>query len=230
VIALALELSSRHGSAALLSGQEILAEETWDEKDFRGQHVFKILPGMLRKAALSLDVIDVFAVGRGPGSYSGMRVAITAAQGFALPGTKTVYTLSSGEALAQEIAVAGRDEAGQPRPTDAATIAIVGDARRGTVWFGVFEVRDQGLSQVKSWTVLAPDKLAAELPPGTLVVSPDWHKLSPILKGLNIKCLEQDCFPKARIVGQLALRKIELGLPSEPLVPIYTQPAVAAKL
>ena len=67
----------------------------------------------------------------------------------------------------------------------------------------------------------------AELPFGTLVVSPDWHKLSPILKGLNLKCLEQDCFPKAKYVGQLALRKMELGLPSEPLTPIYTQPAVA---
>ena len=75
-----------------------------------------------------------------------------------------------------------------------------------------------------------PVKLAVELPPGTLVVSPDWHKLSPVLKGLNLKCLEQDFFPKARFVGQLALRKIELGLPSEPLLPIYTQPAVAMKL
>jgi len=220
MIALALELSSRHGSAALLSGHEILAEETWDEKDFRGQHVFRVLPGMLRKASLSLDVIDVFAVGRGPGSYSGMRVAITAARAFALPGQKTVYTLSSGEALAQEIADLKK----------VSSIAIVGDARRGTVWFGVFEVRDQVLAQVKSWAVLAPDKLAAELPPETLVVSPDWQKLSPVLKGSNFKCLEQDHFPKARIVGQLALRKLELGLPGEPLVPIYTQPAVAMKL
>lgn len=217
MIALALELSSRHGSAALLSGREILAEETWDEKDFRGQHVFRVLPGMLRKASISLDAVEVFAVGRGPGSYSGMRVAITAAQGFALPGRKTVYTLSSGEALAREIA--DREKI--------SSIAIVGDARRGTVWFGVFDIRDQVVSQVKSWTVLAPDKLAAELPTGTLVVSPDWQKLSPVLKGLNLKCLEQDHFPKARIVGQLALRKLELGLPSEPLVPIYTQPAVA---
>lgn len=215
MIALALELSSRHGSAALLSGRELLAEETWDEKDFRGQHVFTVLPGMFHKASVSLDAVDVFAVGRGPGSYSGMRVAITAAQAFALPGRKTVYTLSSGEALAQEIA--DREKA--------SSIAVVGDARRGTVWFGVFEIRDQILAQMKSWTVLAPDKLAAELPPGTLGVSPDWHKLSSILKGLNLKCVEEDQFPKARIVGQLALRKLELGLPSEALVPIYTQPA-----
>ena len=217
MIALALELSSRHGSVALLSGHEVLAEETWDEKDFRGQHVFRVLPGMLRSASVTLEAIDLFAVGRGPGSYSGMRVALTAAQSFALPGRKTVYTISSGEALAREIA--DREKV--------SSIAIVGDARRGTVWFGLFEVRDQVLAQVKSWTVLPPDKLSAELPFGTLVVSPDRHKLSPILKGLNLRCLDQDCFPKAKYVGQLALRKLELGLPSEPLTPIYTQPAVA---
>ena len=217
MITLALELSSRHGSAALLAGREVLAEETWDEKDFRGQHVFSVLPGMLRSASVALDAVDLFAVGRGPGSYSGMRVAITAARSFALPGGKTVYTISSGEALAREIA--DREKV--------SSIAIVGDARRGTVWFGLFEVRDQVLAQVKSWTVLPPDKLSEELPRGTLVVSSDRHKLSPVFKGLNLKCLDQDCFPQAKYVGQLALRKMERGLPSEPLTPIYTQPAVA---
>jgi N6-L-threonylcarbamoyladenine synthase/tRNA threonylcarbamoyladenosine biosynthesis protein TsaB len=217
MIALALELSSRYGSAALLSGFEVLAEEIWDEKNFRGQHVFRVLPGMLRNASVTLEAVELFAVGRGPGSYSGLRVAITAAQSFALPGRKTVYALSSGEALAREIA--DRE--------NISPIAIVGDARRGTVWFGLFEVRDQALVQVKSWTVLPPDKLSAELPRDTLVVSSDMQKLSPFLKGLNLKRFEQDCFPKAKCVGQLALRKLELGQPSEPFTPIYTQPAVA---
>ncbi len=217
MIALAIELSSKHGSAAILSGREILAEETWDEKTVRGQHVFRILPGLLAKAAVSIEAVDVFAVGRGPGSYSGMRVAITAAQGFALPGRKIVYTVSSGEALAQEFMDSEK----------ASSVAIVGDARRGTVWFGVFESGGHGLSQIKPWTVCAPEKLAAELPPGTLVASPDWHKLSPVLTAMNLKCVERDVFPKARFVGQLALRKMEHGVPSEALVPIYTQPAVA---
>ena len=219
MIALALELSSRHGSAALISGHEILAEETWDEKDFRGQHVFRILPILFQNTSLSLDAVDVFAVGRGPGSYSGMRVAITASQAFALPGRKTVYTVSSGEALAQEIVNSGINS----------PVAIVGDARRGTVWFGIFQIGDQVLVQAKPWTVIVPDQLAAELPPGTLIVSPDWHKLSPVLKRPGLQCLEQDRFPTAGIVGRLALRKLELGLPSEALVPIYTQPAVAKK-
>ena len=219
MITLALELSSRRGSTALISGHEILAEETWDEKDFRGQHVFRVLPNLLRNASLSLDSIDVFAVGRGPGSYSGMRVAITAAQAFALPGRKTVYTVSSGEALAQEVV-----DSGATSP-----VAIVGDARRGTIWFGIFQIGNQILTQVKPWAVIEPNSLAAELPPGTVVVSPDGHKLSPVLHGLGLECLEQDRFPKASMVGRLAHRKLELGLPSEALVPIYTQPAVATK-
>ncbi len=219
MITLALELSSRHGSAALLSGRELLQEETWNEKDVRGQHVFKVLPAMLRKASLAMETIDVFAVGRGPGSYSGMRVAITAAQAFALPGQKTVFTVSSGEALAQEVAEAEK----------ASRVAVVGDARRGTVWFGVFENTGQGLSQIKPWTVCTPENLPAELSADTLIASPDLHKLSSILKELKLRHLEEDRFPKARFVGQLAVRKLELGLPSEALVPIYTQPAVAAK-
>ncbi len=219
MITLALELSSRHGSAALLSGRELLREETWHEKDVRGQRVFQILPGLLAGAAVSIEAVDLFAVGRGPGSYSGMRVAIAAAQAFALPGQKTVFTVSSGEALAQEVAEA----------ENASRVAVVGDARRDTVWFGVFENGGRGLSQIKPWTVCAPEKLAAELPPGTLVASPDRHKLAPVLKALNVRTVETDCFPKARIVGELALRKREQGVPSEALVPIYTQPAVAKK-
>ena len=131
-----------------------------------------------------------------------MRVAITAAQSFALPGGKTVYALSSGEALAQEIADREKNS----------SIAIVGDARRGMVWFGVFEVRAQILTPVKSWTVLSPDKLVSELPRDTLVVSSDRYKLSPILKELNLHCLEQDCFPQAKYVGQLCLAEDGFGL------------------
>jgi tRNA threonylcarbamoyladenosine biosynthesis protein TsaB len=217
MVTLALELSSRYGSAALLSGHELLAEETWDEKSCRNQPVFRVLPGMLRNASITLEDIHLFAVGRGPGSYSGMRIAITAAQSFALPGRETVHSLSSGEALAREIADL----------ENASSIAVVGDARRGTVWFGLFEVRNQILAQVKSWTVLSPDRLAAELPRETLVVSPEWDKLSPVLNGLSLPCLDRGCFPKAKYVGQLALRKLDMGLPSEPLTPIYTQPAVA---
>ena len=97
------------------------------------------------------------------------------------------------------------------------------------MWFGVFENTGQGLSQIKPWTVCTPENLPAELSADTLIASPDLHKLSSILKELKLRHLEEDRFPKARFVGQRAVRKLELGLPSEALVPIYTQPAVAAK-
>ena len=219
MIALAMEMSSATGSVALLRDGQVLGERSWHEKHVRAQHVFHAVPELLKESGLAVESIEAFLVGRGPGSYSGLRVAITASRALALPGGRLVYTVSSGEALAFELA---RDRKEGP-------IAIVGDARRGTLWFGLFEVKDRQLTCTGPWSVVASGDLASKLPAGCLVASPDWTRLGPVLSGLGgqgIHVEPRDCFPQARFVGELALGKWKAGVPSEALVPIYVHPAV----
>lgn len=220
MIALALESSSLRGSIALFTGDRLADEETWDEKEVRRQHVFEALPRLLARTSLKPEDIDLFIAGRGPGSYSGLRVALTAAQALALPGRKPVFTVSSGEALALE--TSEREQA--------SLVAVAGDARRETMWLGVFEMQNGELKTLKPWIVSAVCDVPRHLPAGCVVVSPDSSRLSAALAGLDVKhvrWIPEERYPGAAFVGKCGLAKLSRGLPSEPLTPIYMHPAVA---
>jgi len=112
----------------------------------RSQMIFDAVTDLLAGAGTSLGEVEAFAVGRGPGSYTGLRVSLTAANGWALPAGKTVWTVSSGAALAAEIL------ATQP---DRSSVVVWGDARRGQLWAGRFERGDQGPPhQTEDWQLL----------------------------------------------------------------------------
>ena len=104
MLILAIEQSSVLASVALLNDGRVLAAERWHCTWNRSQNVFDILPSLLKNASVRPENIDVFAAGTGPGSFSGSRVAVSVAQALALPGGKRAIGISSGEALARDIA------------------------------------------------------------------------------------------------------------------------------
>lgn len=219
MITLALELSSPRGSLALLRDAAVAAEETWVEPNARSLRLFHALPNLFRRAGIAPADVDQFVVGRGPGSYSGLRTAVTTAQGLALPGGRPVYAVSSGAALARTVAA----------ETGAAHVAVAGDARRGTLWIGVFRAGTSALAPVSDWIVVKPEDLAKHLPADCLLVSPDWNRLGAQLKPLapaSARWIEEERTPDARSVAALAFERIAAGLPSEPPTPIYMHPAV----
>ena len=222
MLTLAMELSTDQGSLAILKDREVIAEQAWLEKNVRHQHLFKALPELLNRVGVRIEEIDLFAAGRGPGNYSGLRVAITTAQALALPGKKKVFTVSSGEALAAEI-LADRSPP---------SLAIIGDARRDSLWYAFFEKQDDGVLQNQPWSLVRLEDLGRVLPSGCLAASPHFEQLQNVLPwpGLShVDWIRDNRYPTAHRVGQRALHKLELGLPSEELTPIYMHPAVDPK-
>lgn len=216
---LAIEISSRQGSVALSRGGKVVAEKTWSETLGSGQNLFTILPGLAQHAGLGLVDIDVFAVGRGPGAYSGLRTSLAAAQAAALPGKKQVYTVNSGEVLACEAM----------RDSDVPAIAIVGDARRERVWFRVFRCSGDRLIPEGDYALAALGELEEQLPADVLIASPDWSRLAEAIgeQGSPRRpWIEEDCYPSARALGMLVEERLKKNLPSEPLTPIYMHPPV----
>ena len=216
MIVLAIEMSSVENDLAILRDESVVVRRAWNARAFHHTQLFELLPLLLEEAGVSAADVDLFAVGRGPGSFSGTRVALTAAQALAMPGSKPVMAVSSGEALARELSAT----------TDAERIAIIGDARRDTIWLGVFDGKTGAPAQPAPWTVLPLPQLGAVLPAGTLVFSPDWHRLAPHWPA-NLVPPDADVFPSAEFVARLALERHTRGLASDPLVPIYLHPAVA---
>jgi hypothetical protein len=105
----------------------------------------------------------------------------------------------------------------------------MGDARRGTLWLGVFEVRDGEARTLKPWAAPAVRELPGLLPPGCVLVSPDAARLAPALDGLglsHVRWIPEDRCPTAEYVGRCGLGRVAKGMPSDPLSPIYMHPAV----
>jgi tRNA threonylcarbamoyladenosine biosynthesis protein TsaB len=206
MITLGIELSSRQGSVALLQDGVLLAEKTWLGERVRHNILFQTLETLLAEAHLSYGDISLYAVGRGPGSFSGMRMSFAVAQALALPGKTEVRAVSSGAALALAAA----------RETGARQIAVVGDARRGQVWIGFFQALENETIQLSDeWKLIPYEEV--EVPAGTRVISPEAERLVEFFPNIG-----NPRFPLASDVAKLASAQDN----SEPLEPLYMHPPV----
>ena len=153
---LALECSTEQAGAALLSDGSLAASRPVETGRRRSQGLFDAVEALLRDAGWAWEDVEAIATGRGPGSYMGLRVSLTAAQGWALPGGKTVWAVSSAAALAAEWL--------EEHPDETKAVAS-GAARRGMIWAGCFE-RAGGLAvrRIGEWRLLPAEERAAAWP------------------------------------------------------------------
>ncbi len=215
----ALELSSRQGSVALWQDGAVLAAETWAEPRGAGTLVFELLPRAMAAAGWAWREVDAYGVSRGPGTYSGLRTALTVAQALALPDQKPVHAVNSGEVLAWGVA---RDHA-------APTVAVVGDARRGQAWWAVFAHRGAQWVAVSDYALTAWPDLDAALPRDALRASAEWTRMAALLPPaapVAGQWIARDVFPSAADVAARVADRMAAGVPSEPLVPLYLHAAV----
>ena len=218
MITLGIECSSRQGSVALLKDGVLLAEKSWIAERVRHNTIFQTLEDLIGEADISYNNISLYAVGRGPGSFSGMRMSFAVAQALALPNKTEVRAVSSGAALALVVAREGVEK-----------IAVVGDARRSQVWIGLFNVdavssprsAEEGKNAVRTprlqffedWKLVPYDEV--KVAEGTMGVSPEAERLTEIFPDIG-----EARFPHAREVAELAAKS------NEPLEPLYMHPPV----
>ena len=83
MLMLSLDASSQAATAALLSDGAILCEYTQNQPKTQSVKLLPMIEQMLSDCSLTLDCIDVFACGVGPGSFTGVRIGVATARGFA---------------------------------------------------------------------------------------------------------------------------------------------------
>ena len=105
VLVLALDTTSRSGSAAVVQDGELVGEIVGDGSRTHGERLPLDLMRVLETASVRLDAVDLLAVAAGPGSFTGLRVGIAAMQGLAMAIDRRIVPISALEALA----IAGAD-------------------------------------------------------------------------------------------------------------------------
>lgn len=131
---LALDTSSAQCSVALLLDGQIDSRAVATARD-HAQLLLPMVDELLGAAGVALASLHGIAFGRGPGSFTGVRIAAAVTQGLAAGAALPVLPVSSLRALALQ-AQRRVDESGTQRP-DGALLACM-DARMGELYWGVF--------------------------------------------------------------------------------------------
>ncbi|MCJ8501732.1 tRNA (adenosine(37)-N6)-threonylcarbamoyltransferase complex dimerization subunit type 1 TsaB [Desulfatitalea alkaliphila] len=109
------------------------------------------IEAVLSLADLSLKQVDAFAVTRGPGSFTGLRIGISTVKGLALATGKPLLGVSSLAALTCRV------------PEGITRICPMIDARRHQVYWSLYERHQQGLVQIHPETVGPPREAAGQV-------------------------------------------------------------------
>jgi tRNA threonylcarbamoyladenosine biosynthesis protein TsaB len=221
---LAFETATESCSVALLCGDALIERSELAPR----RHAELALPmadALLAEAGLARAQLDGIAVGRGPGSFTGVRLAISLAQGLAFALDLPVITVSSLAALAMEAA-----------PDDDAAILAVIDARMGEIYAAAYRRGADGLVEaLDDERVCSAETL--DLPQGYAwnVVGTGWATYADALrKRLPAAPLHADGarYPQARHVARLAAPQLAAGagLAADQALPVYLRDKVALTL
>jgi tRNA threonylcarbamoyladenosine biosynthesis protein TsaB len=132
VLILSLDTTTRAGSAAVLRDDDTLAILDGDAARTHGERLPGELETVLRLAGVSLADINLLAVARGPGAFTGLRIGLAAMQGLAMVTGRPVVGVSALDALA----VAAFEALG----LDQARVAAWIDAARGEIFAALYDI------------------------------------------------------------------------------------------
>jgi tRNA threonylcarbamoyladenosine biosynthesis protein TsaB len=220
---LALETATESCSVALLAGERLFARSEIAPR----RHAELLLPmceEVLAEAGLLRRDLDALAVGCGPGAFTGVRLAISAAQGIALALDIPVLPVSSLAALAMQA------------PDNGAAILAVIDARMGEIYAGAFRRTREGLVEpIADESVGVADALQLPEQAAWNVVGSGWASYRDALLGRLPAApvwADGDRYPQAADAARLALVLLREGggVAPELVLPVYLRDKVALTL
>ena len=224
-IILAVDTSADCCSVALSQGQQLTELMT----DTPRQHTQKLLPmidEVLTSQAINLSELDVIAYGRGPGSFTGLRICLATVQGLAyaaeipLVGVSTLETLAIGAQRLHHYPEGGH-------------ILVALDARMKEVYWSVYEVQQGRPVAVSEEFVMPPEAVVEQvrsLGIDTLFgIGSGWHYSD--LKELQPESILEDINPVASDMIALAQSALLNGttVDADQAQPIYLRDSVAWK-
>lgn len=180
------------------------------------RHAELILPmvdELLAEARIKLSALDAIAFGRGPGTFTGVRIATGIAQGLAFSANLPLIPVSTLATLAQSV----NDRSGY--------IAAVLDARMGEVYYGLYQGSDI-VELIGAECVIPPDRII----PGNVTrcfgVGSGWANYSDVLQNVfrgQLEGYSADAYPHARDMLPLALQAFRNGdlKAPEDAAPVY---------
>jgi tRNA threonylcarbamoyladenosine biosynthesis protein TsaB len=200
---LAFDFSSEQRSAALARGGIVLAEAV--ETGGRNTAAFGMIEKILADAKIGREEIDAITVGLGPGSYTGIRAAISLAQGWQLARETKLIGIGGIEAIATQ----ARAEKFFGR------VNVMIDAQRGEFYLASFDISEGGWREVEPLKISPLAEVQSRATAKEFLAGPEVTKWFP--EGRII-------FPRAAMLAKLAAARNDF-VAGENLEPVYLREA-----
>lgn len=220
---LAIDASTEACSVALVTNTS-----TFKQFDLCPQsHSVAILPmvdNVLSQANLKLSELDGLVFGRGPGSFTGVRIGIGVAQGLGFAANLPMVGVSTLQAMAQQAF----------EKTGAVNCIAAIDARMGEVYIGQYQLNDKNImTALNGEQVLPPDNVADFITeiPNTVAVGTGWQTYKPQLNFDWLTIDDDLLYPHAIDMITLSLEDFNSGntVDAERAQPVYVRDTVSWK-
>ena len=211
---LAIEASSLAGGVALLDEERLVAEYRLDVSVTHSERLMAAVDRVLADARWTPHALGGLAVAIGPGSFTGLRIALSTVKGLALALGLPIAAVPTLDAMAAAL------------PWAALPVCPVLDARKGEVYASLYRWQDGGMQREWDYLALSPAALAARLTAPTLLVGDGAASIqSPLAR----RAPAPSRVPSPACVGALGLERLRRGetVAAAALVPLYLRASEA---
>jgi tRNA threonylcarbamoyladenosine biosynthesis protein TsaB len=198
------------------------------------QLIMPMIEDVCNRAAIKAIEIDGIAFGKGPGSFTGLRIATSVAQGLSLATGARLYGISSLKALAwQGMKQLSLEHTPNKLPANEQVLAIM-NAHMGEVFYGAYRNTEQGLVAVIDDSLAKPAQVdLAALEMSQWIGVGDGFQFTPEFPSniTDLKGVREDTYPMAESMMDLALQAWEEDCftAAELQQPVYLRDTVAWK-
>jgi tRNA threonylcarbamoyladenosine biosynthesis protein TsaB len=208
VIVLAIDTCDARGSVAVLRNATVLNVVAHESQEDYSSWLLPAVRGCLVESAVRMEDVDAYVAAAGPGSFTGVRVGLTAVKAWAEVYGKRIAAVSRLEAMAAEV------------ESETSWVAAFANAQRGQVFGAVYQRKGKELVRSGDEMVIEPGKfveVAAELAkneriswvstdPECIVSEESWRARE--LRGEKVIKVST---VRAPMVGQLGLAALAAG-------------------
>ncbi|MCG8640833.1 MAG: tRNA (adenosine(37)-N6)-threonylcarbamoyltransferase complex dimerization subunit type 1 TsaB [Desulfobacterales bacterium] len=214
MIVLGLSTAEQGGSLAIVDGDRLICQEFWDTKQTHSKRLLGMIRHMVEnRSGLDLADIDAYVAARGPGSFTGLRIGISAIKGLAYAMGKPALGASSLDGIAFRFAYSSLP------------VCVMMDAKRDEVYAAVYRFEKGMMVSKSTERVIAPGKVVAEMPASTLYAgSGSKAYLSAIEEKAETPVIAHpymDSVCAVSLIRSLGKGNTDLNPAESPLEPVY---------
>ncbi len=220
---LAIDTATEACSAALLIGDSLLSRLEIAPRR-HGRLILPMVESLLAEAGTGLAALDAIAFGRGPGAFTGLRIAASVTQALAFAVDRPVVPVSTLAAMAWG--------AWRERGEDRLLAAI--DARMAEVYWAAYAIRDGQACRLGDESVVPPGRVVVPETGRWFGIGTAWSRYAEELHGRlpgRLRGWAGEAFPEARYIAELARPLLDRGevVAAADALPVYLRDDVAKR-